>query len=923
MIPTSTATSAPAQAAMLRARGLALCKPNPGTKNPTERGWSTRSLEADDFVEGDLIGIVCGPLSDANRPGHALIIIDLDSTDAVERADDYLPSTNMVEGRPGKPSSHRYYLVTCESIPEWAHSPAEQGAAAAREQKGHPGPFKKPFDHTETNQRVIDFLGTGGQAVCPPSIHAKSGELREWVGGEPGEPAVVTFADLWGSVCKLALACGAKIPYTGESLPTHTNGHSGSPFAKLHASNGADVRTRAIAYLSKCDPAVSNQGGSNDTYWPARVVCWGFDLGEDAGFDLLWEHFNPRCLPPWTEAELRHKCRDANTLPFGKPRGWLLNEDRRPLASHTNGRATTTPNNTTAEDLLLALLKQASVDVGAALLAALKADSLSALAALKAECPGDVEAFLFGLRNAGAKTADVNRLRSAIGAEAKRLRREAAAERSRRRVEHRTQQSAGAIFRNFMATEHVAEDGEAETQREGLPAQAIERHLLTLSGGWPKRVGAGPGKLLFVEDPGPTPLFLENANQLFAWIGRQLPGDGTNPIEWPDGENLVSESRFHAHLRQTVEAYDAVEPFPHHPPMRRHYYMHQPPRGGDGKALRRLLKRYRPATLIDEDLLLAFFLQLLWGGPPGGRPAWLFTSSPDDPEKGRGVGKSTVAKHGARLVGGHIDLDPNEKMADARTRLLSPSALTCRVVLLDNVKSLKFSWGELEGLITSDIVSGHMLYHGEATRPNTLTYVLTLNGASLSKDMAQRCVTVHLDRPEYTGPWEEETLAMIEEHRWEIVGDILAELQRPVPPPHYIPWRWATWGAQVLAHVPDPVECQKVILERQGDVDDDKAEADMVRAAFTRNLSRRGHDPDRDVVFIPAEDAAIWLSIATNEKRASNKASAYLNTLAIPELRRSARVGERGWRWQGRDSSPLATAMPLGVPPPPDEYGFQ
>ena len=56
----------------------------------------------------------------------------------------------------------------------------------------------------------------------------------------------------------------------------------------------------------------------------ARVVCWGFDLGEDRGFDILWQHFNPRCQPEWSESELAKKCRDAmDSASADKPRGWL------------------------------------------------------------------------------------------------------------------------------------------------------------------------------------------------------------------------------------------------------------------------------------------------------------------------------------------------------------------------------------------------------------------------------------------------------------------------------------------------------------------------------------------------------------------------------------------------------------------------
>jgi putative DNA primase/helicase len=98
------------------------------------------------------------------------------------------------------------------------------------------------------------------------------------------------------------------------------------PFT-CRAGSGADVRTRTVAYLAKCPPAVSGQHGHSRTLDVARAVVYGFDLGPDVGFDLLWQHYNPRCQPPWSEKELRHKCREADTKPFTKPRGWLLAGD--------------------------------------------------------------------------------------------------------------------------------------------------------------------------------------------------------------------------------------------------------------------------------------------------------------------------------------------------------------------------------------------------------------------------------------------------------------------------------------------------------------------------------------------------------------------------------------------------------------------
>jgi hypothetical protein len=86
------------------------------------------------------------------------------------------------------------------------------------------------------------------------------------------------------------------------------------------------VLARAVAYLGKCPPAVSGQAGHNQTFDVARTIIYGFDLGPDTGFDLLWQYYNPTCRPPWSEKELRHKCQDADTKPFDKPRGYLLAE---------------------------------------------------------------------------------------------------------------------------------------------------------------------------------------------------------------------------------------------------------------------------------------------------------------------------------------------------------------------------------------------------------------------------------------------------------------------------------------------------------------------------------------------------------------------------------------------------------------------
>jgi len=461
---------------------------------------------------------------------------------------------------------------------------------------------------------------------------------------------------------------------------------------------------------------------------------------------------------------------------------------------------------------------------------------------------------------------------------------------------------ATAGFGNCRTAQVPGPDGKPRPVRQALTVTQIADWLYRLTDGWPRRTG----KLLFAPD-GYEVLRLETPEALLAWVGGRL----AQPIRWSGGEDTVSARTFFTYLQQTAENYEAVEPLPHHPPLPGHYYLHPAPAGGDGTALAGLLDRLQPATPADRALVHAAFLTVLWGGKPGTRPAFLIESDGEGDGGGRGAGKSTLAKLISRLVGGHIDFRPEEDFGNVMRRLLSPAALA----LLVNVKRPRFSWDDLEGLITNDTISGHRMYQGEGQRPNTLTWFITLNNASLSKDLAQRCVIVRVRRPRYDGDWQGEVERYIDDNRWAVVGDLLAQLAGPKAALAR-PSRWATWEQEVLACVADPDGCQRVIADRQGAVDGDQEDADQVREAFAAALRLRGHDPETAVVFIPSRDAAEIVNQATGESRPVQRASAYLQTLAVPQLRKSNwDGGARGWRWTGRQAAGRK-AVPLASPAP-------
>ena len=160
-------------------------KPSDGIEWQTARYWRTAAqLHAHwlrPFNIGVLLGSESGDLAD----------VDLDCTEALAFADEYLPPGAFVFGRSGAPRSHRLYRASGAHL--------IQLRDVAMDGRG--------------GQMLVELRakppgGAGAQTVLPPSIH-KSGERIEWdADAADGQelPSIADASGLTAAVRRVAVA---------------------------------------------------------------------------------------------------------------------------------------------------------------------------------------------------------------------------------------------------------------------------------------------------------------------------------------------------------------------------------------------------------------------------------------------------------------------------------------------------------------------------------------------------------------------------------------------------------------------------------------------------------------------------------------------------------------------------------------------
>jgi hypothetical protein len=419
--------------------------------------------------------------------------------------------------------------------------------------------------------------------------------------------------------------------------------------------------------------------------------------------------------------------------------------------------------------------------------------------------------------------------------------------------------SPRSMIGNVVDAKSSSEDG--GDVRYYMPLPQIALNVSQAMGGWPRLAGG----ILFAINDGPDPIpdmrrvrWLTKPEKLFAWIGTKCN------IRWSSGETRDAsrkESKLNPPTKQELYAffqdgpikrYRAVEILPHHPPIRELYYLPcelpalPVPSGDVATPLQELIERFNPESELDRKLMLAALLTPGWGGPPGARPAFVFTS-----EHGRGTGKTTTANVMAEVWGGAMTIGAREDWDQVRKRFLGDDALTKRIALIDNIKG-RLSGGDLEGFITAKELDGWKPYVGQASRPNLLTWYLTANSPSLSRDLADRAVVIKIGRQAHAQDFIQWANDFVREHRAMILAELFEILRGEnfcsIEPKNRD--RWSAWQLAVLTKFEEGNELAELATRRRGDVDSDEEDAEEIAGAVRRLVESEHPDHGSHRVFI-------------------------------------------------------------------------
>lgn len=399
-------------------------------------------------------------------------------------------------------------------------------------------------------------------------------------------------------------------------------------------------------------------------------------------------------------------------------------------------------------------------------------------------------------------------------------------------------------------------------------AAELRAQIFTTLHGWPMLLS---GAWLFVDDgrwryvlPDEEPFRrIEDSTEFKSFLHGYFHlqfnrGQDVDRANYVDFETLYAEMYSHARNWQAVERY------PHCPPLPGHYYVWEPPAdyAPDGSHVAELLMFFDNVPDFTSRAILAAAILTPFSGIPYGRRPAIITEAAK-----RGAGKSTIPTAIANLVGGAINIEMDQHAQDKiMERILSPEGMDKRIILADNV-TVTLRSPKLDQLVTNTVLSGKRLGIGEGRRPNNLCMFVTMNNAKVSPDMARRSFFIGCVAPEKTVKdrvqWDAALTAFLLANSARVAADALAILGAAEVE---VDWgaltqeTFAPWAREVLARAMAHAGVMQAIRAGSDVGDQEEGDVKGVLAATQARRDERNEEIGQAQEFMAGlyECVAAW-----------------------------------------------------------------
>lgn len=462
-------------------------------------------------------------------------------------------------------------------------------------------------------------------------------------------------------------------------------------------------------------------------------------------------------------------------------------------------------------------------------------------------------------------------------------------------------------FANFR-WEEVTKHGRPEMQRTPISINELCDDLSVRFLGFPRRLGDSS---LFDHDRETDNVnLLESRHDLFAWISEK----SHHNYEWFTGPGFVSREELFAAVTRRAKRYEKIASVPTYPKRDDTFTTFRDKlRATPGhRALNDFLSFFAPADDASALLLRCFATAPLFFRHGVPRPCWII-----DSEDAWAVGKTTLVQMVARLYkDSPICIDLSKRNIDEEKvmqRLLSTSGRNSRIFLLDNLRGV-FDNPFFASLVTLSDLSGRPPYgHGEETRPNDLTYVITANSARCGTDISTRSFYVFLRAHPQRNNWEDEIMDFIERERFNIFGDMFDLLSNVHAPADFkTATRFPVFEREVLFPLCGNQENYNAAMAKiftvrdEANVDNERVVqiGEIVRENIEKSMDSKP-DADELCVFIRNEVLDLWLtSLKMNTQDVRN-------LIKTKQLRDFSRIVRRYPR--SNKNSPLSGVLFIGA----------